>query len=65
MSEWIARNVALSFAFWAIVAFVLLGGLEVLVFGRFEPLEYVGQIIGSGIGLTVAIPPLPLRTADA
>ncbi|WP_254611731.1 hypothetical protein [Haloterrigena gelatinilytica] len=47
------------------LAFLLFGGLEVLVFGRFELLGYVGLMIGSGIGLTVAIPPLPLRTADA
>ncbi|ADB60251.1 hypothetical protein Htur_1363 [Haloterrigena turkmenica DSM 5511] len=64
MSEWIARNIALSFVFWAIVAFVLIGGLEVLVFDRFEPLEYVGSTIGLGIGFTVGMPPVPLRTAD-
>ena len=64
MSEWIVRNVAISFVFWAIFAFLLISGLEVLVFDRFEPLEYVGATIGLGIGFTVAIPPVPLRTVD-
>ena len=64
MSKWIVRNVALSFVFWAIVAFLLISGLEILVFGRFEPLEYVASMIGLGIGFTVAMPPLPLREAD-
>ena len=62
MSRWIARNVALSFSFWAVFAFVLIAVIEILAFGRFEPTEYIGAVIGLGIGLTFAIPPVPLRS---
>ena len=65
MSKWIVRNVALSFACWAVFGFVLIGLIELLVFDRFEPLEYLGGVIGLGIGFTFAIPLRPLREADA
>ena len=62
MSRWIVRNVALSVTFWAVFAFLVISAIEVLACGRFEPREYVGAVIGLGIGFTFANPPLPLRS---
>ncbi|WP_436343043.1 hypothetical protein [Natronorubrum sp. FCH18a] len=64
MSQWIVRNIVLSVLLWAIFGFVLIASAEVLVFGRFEPIQYLGGAVGLGIGFTVAMPVLPLRSRD-
>ncbi|WP_121742435.1 hypothetical protein [Natronorubrum halophilum] len=64
MSQWIVRNVVLSFVSWTVFAYVTIACLEMLVFGRFGWTEYVPGAIGAGIGLTVAIPVAPLRSRE-
>ena len=54
MTRWILRNVVPWIAVWAIFAYLLIAVAEILVFGRFDPMEYVPGAIGSGIGMAVA-----------
>ncbi|WP_440765573.1 hypothetical protein [Natronorubrum sp. DTA7] len=54
MTWWIVRNVGPWIVVWAVFAYVCIALLELLVFGRFEPTNYVPGAIGSGIGFAFA-----------
>ncbi|AGB36546.1 hypothetical protein [Natronococcus occultus] len=39
---------------WTLVAFLSISVIELLLFGRLEPIRYLPGAIGGGIGLTAA-----------
>ncbi|ELY37445.1 hypothetical protein [Natronorubrum tibetense] len=65
MSQWIVRNIVLSFVLWAVFAYVAIACFELFVLGRFERTRYLPAAIGMGIGFTFGVPLLPIRSADS